>query len=175
MSKKDINEDIVFESEEESTPQDKLKKIKNKLKSCETERKEYLEGWQKARADLINLRKQDEEEKKRIREFAKEDVVLDLVSVLDSFDMAFSNKESWQSVSEEWRVGVEYIHSQLLSIMQSYGLTEINPVNEKFDPELCEAVETREGKDNIVVEVIRKGYRLKDKIVRTAKVAVGKD
>lgn len=174
MMKKDIEEDIVFESEENDVPLQKLEKLKKKLKACEVEKKEYLEGWQKARADLINLRKSDEEEKKKIREFATEGVISDLVGVLDSFDMAFSNKEVWQSLSEEWRVGVEQIYNQLSGVMKSYGLEEIYPEGEEFNPEKCEAVEMIPGEDNIVLEVMQKGYLLKGKVIRTAKVKVGK-
>jgi molecular chaperone GrpE (heat shock protein) len=107
-NEKEHEDDIVYESEEETSSFKKpsVEKIKKQLKSCEAEKKEYLEGWQKARADLVNLRKQDEEEKKNLRKYASEAVVTDLISTLDSFDMAFGNKESWEAVSKEWRIGV---------------------------------------------------------------------
>jgi len=177
MSKKDHKEEeIVYEEESVSSfKKPSTAKLRKKLKICEEERKEYLTGWQKARADLINLRKKDEEEKRLIRKFASEEIVHELISVLDSFDMAFSNKESWQAVSEEWRVGVEYIHNQLRSIMQNHGLSEIDPAGQEFDSTKCEAVETVSGKDNMVVEVIRKGYELNGKVIRAAKVKVGKE
>ena len=88
--------------------------------------------------------------------------------------MAFSNKESWESVSAEWRQGVEYIHSQLMNTLHSHGLAEINPEGKEFDPQKHEAVEMIEGKDNMVIEVIQKGYELNGKVVRVAKVKVGK-
>lgn len=174
MSKKEKETDIVYEEEETSSfnpaSTDKLKK---KLKKCEEERKEYLEGWQKARADLINLRKKDEEEKQQIRRYASEGIVTELVSVLDSYDMAFSNKELWEKVPEEWRVGVEYIHSQLLEVVKNHGLKEIDPLGKKFDSKMHEAIETVDGNEDEVVEVVRKGYELNGKIIRAAKVKVG--
>ena len=176
-NEKEHEDDIVYESEEETSSFKKpsVEKIKKQLKSCEAEKKEYLEGWQKARADLVNLRKQDEEEKKHIRKYASEAIVIDLISTLDSFDMAFGNKESWEAVSKEWRIGVEYIYEQLLKTLHSHGLVEIKPVEETFDPQRHEAVEMVAGKDNIVVDVVQKGYELNGKVVRTAKVKVGKE
>ena len=178
MSKnKKEDEDIVYEPETDETSSlralstDKLKK---KLKLCKEERKEYLDGWQKARADLVNLRKQDEVEKKQIRKFASEEVIIELTAIVDSFDMAFSNKESWESVPTEWRQGVEYIHSQLMNTLQNHGLKEIVPDNEKFNPKKHEAVEMVEGKDNMIVEVVQKGCELNDKVIRVAKVKDGK-
>lgn len=174
---KEKQEDIVYEPDSDDSSSLKttsLEKLKKKLKACEEEKKEYLEGWQKARADLVNLRKQDEQELQRVRKFASEEIVTELISVIDSFDMAFSNKESWESVSAEWRKGVEYIYNQLTNTLETYGLEDITPKNEIFNPQKHEAVEIVEGKDNIVVEVIQKGYELNGKIIRTAKVKVGK-
>ena len=172
--KKEQEEDVIFEPEEESSfktkSQDQLKK---KLKTCEEERKEYLAGWQKARADLINLRKQDEIEKQNLRKFITEDLISELISTLDSFDMAFANKDSWESVPKEWRTGVEYIYNQLIETLSRQVLSTINPLDNTFDPQKHEAVEMVHGKDNIVVEVIQKGYELNGKIIRSAKVKVG--
>ena len=172
--KKEQEDDVVYEPEEESSfkpgSQDKLKK---KLKACEEEKKEYLAGWQKARADLINLRKQDEIEKQNLRKFVTEDLISELIGTLDSFDMAFANKESWEAVSKEWRTGVEYIYNQLIETLGRHGLSKIEPLNNEFDPHKHEAVEMMQGKDNIIVEVIQKGYELNGKVIRTAEVKVG--
>ena len=176
MKKKEEQEedDVIFEPEEESSFKAKTPdKLKKKLKACEEERKEYLAGWQKARADLINLRKQDEIEKQHLRKFVTEDLISELISTLDSFDMAFANKESWEAVSKEWRVGVEYIYNQLLETLSRHGLNTIKPLDNVFDPQKHEAVEMVPGKNNIVVEVIQKGYELNGKVIRTAKVKVG--
>ena len=178
MIKKESHEedtDIIFEDGSEEALQATIKKLKEKLKQCENEKKEYLEGWQKSRADLINLRKQDEETISKIRTYASEDILVDIITTLDSFEMAFSNKESWENVAKEWRVGVEYIYNQLINTLNTHGLTEINPKNQVFDPQKHEAVEILEGKDNIVIEVIQKGYELGDKVLRVAKVTVGKE
>lgn len=175
--KKEDQDDIVYEEEESSSfKKPSTDKLKKALKACETEKKEYLEGWQKARADLVNLRKQDEEEKKQIRKYASEGVVTELISTLDSFEMAFGNKEAWESVSEEWRKGVEYIYTQLLQTLEGHGLSVIEAKGETFDPERHEAVSVENGGDNVpaetVIEVLQKGYKLNDKLLRPAKVII---
>src|SRR3989344_7320848 len=107
--KKHIEEnEVVIESESDEF-ENAVSKLKQKLKECEGEKKEYLEGWQKARADLVNLRKKDEEDYKKALTTAAAPIVSDLIDVIDSFEMAFANTERWQQVSEEWRKGVEYI------------------------------------------------------------------
>lgn len=175
------NEDVVVEEEDGEgntlDPVAKLKQLREKLKKSEAERMEYLAGWQRAKADLINARKRDEEDKKEFVKYANEDLVGEILSVLDSFDMAFVNKESWEKVDKNWRNGVEYIYSQLLSVLERFNLKIINPVGQKFDPNHHISIETvsvtDKNQDGMIVEVIQKGYGLGDKVIRAPKVKVG--
>lgn len=151
-------------------------RLKEKLKEAEAKKQEYLDSWQRAQADFVNTRKRDEERNKEVVKFASEDVLLQIIPVLDSFDMAFSNKESWEKVDKNWRTGVEYIYSQLLGVLQANGVMQVNPKEEVFNPELHEAIEEIPGdkdKEGKVVSVIQKGYKLHDRLIRTAKVRVG--
>lgn len=172
------DEDVIFEDEnEDSNPQVLIKKLRQKIKDLEEKNQEYLTGWQKERAESVNLRKRGEEEKKNFAKFAKEDIVVELISVLDSFESAFKNKEAWEKVDKNWRVGVEYIHQQLLNILTNHGVSVLNPLGEKFDPTRDEAIETvavnNEAEDHQILEVLSVGYRLQDKIIRPPKVKVG--
>ena len=72
-----------------------IKKLRAKIKELEEKNQEYLTGWQKERADSINLKKRLEEEKKDFAKFAKEDIATEIMTFLDSFDSAFKNKEAW--------------------------------------------------------------------------------
>src|SRR3990167_8544306 len=99
-------EDVIFDDEGgESNPAFLVKKLRQKIKELEEKNQEYLIGWQKERADSVNLRKRLDEEKKEYAKFAKEDISTELISVLDSFDSAFKNKEAWEKVDENWRQG----------------------------------------------------------------------
>ncbi len=154
-----------------------LVKIKEKLKQCEAERLEYLAGWQRAKADLINARKRDEADRQEFIKFANERLIEDLIPVLESFDFAVSNKETWEKVDANWRTGVEYIHNQLRKVLADSGLTEINPIGQTFDPMRDEASEyiSVDSKDehHKIVAVIQKGYALNGKDIRPPKVKVG--
>lgn len=153
-----------------------VKKLRDKIKKLEQEKQEYLTGWQKERADGVNLKKRLEEEKKEHTKFAKEDIATELISVLDSFDSAFKNKEAWEKVDENWRKGIEYIHAQLINVLSNHGVSVISPLGEKFNPERDEAIENvvvkDEKEDNKIVEVVGNGYKLQDKIIRAPKVKV---
>ncbi|MEK7568637.1 MAG: nucleotide exchange factor GrpE [Patescibacteria group bacterium] len=169
--------EISFESEEDlESPALALKKLREKLKGCEKEKKEYLDGWQRMRADFANARKEEETRRGEMIKFAAEGLVDDLLPVLDSFSMAFSNKEAWEKVDANWRKGVEYIYAQMYSVLESRGLTEIGKVGEQIDPRLYVAVEeipaTEPSQANTVAEVVQKGYRLHSKVIRPAKVKV---
>jgi len=172
----DENNDITFSEETEDNSVIIIKKLRAKIKELEEKNQEYLTGWQKERADSINLKKRLEEEKKDFAKFAKEDIATEIMTVLDSFDSAFKNKEAWEKVDENWRKGVEYIHSQLINVLGNHGVTVVNPLGEQFDPKRDEAVENVEvenkGEDGKIVEVLSVGYSLQNKIIRAPKVKV---
>lgn len=167
----DVEGGIAFDATE------KIKKLKEKLKACEAQKQEYLDGWQRSKADFINLRKRDEEDKKEFIKFANERLVEELIPVLDSFQMAFGNKEAWEKADKNWRMGVEYIHSQLISTLERHGIKEINPIGEKFDITRDEAVgyvpTEKESEDQTILAVTQKGYTLHGKTIRATKVTVG--
>lgn len=168
-------DDVQFEDiQEGENPTETIKKIREKLRSCEAEKKEYLDGWQRMRADYANARKEDDARRGEIIKFASEGLVEDILPVLDSFSMAFSNKDAWEKVDKSWRTGVEYIHAQILSVLESRGLTEIGKIGEKIDHRIHVVTEIDPTddptKEDMVSEVIQKGYRLHSKIIRPAKV-----
>lgn len=176
----DPGDDLVFEENTEVTGGDhqaKIQKLKERIKELEKKNAELLDGWQRERAEIINIKKREAEEKKEFAKFAKEALVADFVPVLDAFESAMKNKEAWEKVEKNWRVGVEYIHSQLLGILTSNGLETLNPLGEMFNPERDEAIENigveREEEDGKILEVVQAGYALHNKIIRPVKVKVG--
>lgn len=154
-----------------------IKKLREKLKKTEAERMEYLTGWQRAKADLINARKQDEKERQEFIKFTNGRLIEELIPVLGSFEMAMGNKEAWEKADKNWRTGVEYIYSQLVKALTDNGLKELNPINEKFDHSHHEATSyepvTDEKLDHVIMQVIQKGYSLNGKILKVPKVKVG--
>ncbi len=177
----DSAEEVTFEMEEEEVMEgslnDKLKKLRTQLGECEAEKSEHLAGWQRAKADLINARREAEEESIRRSKFATTSLIEELLPVLDSFSMARGNVEAWESVDANWRKGMEQVHSQLESVLKSQGLEEIMAQGEVFDPERHDAagtipVSVREN-DNVVQNVIQPGYQIWERVIRPARVIVG--
>ena len=154
-----------------------VKKLREKLKACEVQKTEYLTGWQRAKADLINARKRDEADRLEFVKYANERLIDELIPVLDSFDLAITNKEAWEKVDKNWRVGMESIIAQMKKALADAGLSEIDPLDTKFDHNLHEAVsyETVEDEklDHVVIGVIQKGYSLNGKVLKPARVRVG--
>ena len=102
-NKNDIDEEIVYEdgsdgfdSDDSSIPVKKIKKIKEELKKCQAEKQEYLDGWQRVKADFVNLKKRSEKDRTAFAKYANENFILELLPALDSFDQAFGNKEAWE-------------------------------------------------------------------------------
>ncbi len=177
-------EDITFEAETDSdqaAPQkdlaEKVKKLKAELAEANKQKQEYLDGWQRMKADMVNIKKREEEDRANFIKYAKEGVIEEILPTLQSFDMAMSNKAAWEKVDPNWRSGVEYIAKQLKTTLESHGLVEINPIGETFDPARDEAIEhipvTDKSQDHKIIEVVQKGYKLHDKIVKAPRVKVG--
>lgn len=176
----DMGDDVVFEENTEVTGIDakqKMEKLRAQIKELQKKNGELLDAWQRERADAINFKKREEENRKEFTKFAKEDITTELIPVLDSFESAFKNKEAWEKVDKNWRVGVEYIHSQLIGVLANHGVSVINPTGEIFDHNRDEAIENipvqNKEDDGKIIEVVSVGYKLQDKIIRAPKVKVG--
>ncbi|MEK7208853.1 MAG: nucleotide exchange factor GrpE [Patescibacteria group bacterium] len=160
------------------TAEAKLKKLREELKQCQTEKQDYLAMSQRLKADYLNLQRETATARDELVKFATEPLLRQILELADSFELAFSNHAAWQTVDANWRTGVEYIYAKLQNIMEQAGLKEIPAQGELFDPLKHHALELVEAKNqtkiNRVVEVVQKGYTLYAKIIRPAQVRVGK-
>lgn len=172
--------DVMSDKEKAKSDKDKLKeKFEDKIERLEKERDEYLRGWQRIQADYKNREKEIEEYKKDLIKFANSNLVKDFLPVLDGYDMAKSNKEQWESVDSNWRVGVEYLFSQFQKVLESNGVKVFGVEGEIYDPIIHEAVEIvklnseEKDKNDKIISVLQKGYKIGEKILRPARVKVG--
>jgi len=172
-----IDSDFDFESLQNKKSDHKLAKFKEDLEKCKAEKEEYLLGWQRSKADYINLKRRNDEEVANLKDLVSTSILSDFLSILDVFEMAFKDKEAWNQAPQNWRVGVEHIYNQFKSVFENYGIVGINPFNQTFDPNLHEATENvptdDPAQDHKILEVVLKGYKMRDKILRPAKVKVG--
>lgn len=154
--------ELKYVSEEEGAGS-QTGKLKKKLKQCQKEKEEYLFQAQRAKADLINYRRRQEQVLEEFRKFGQGGFVAELLPLIDSLSAAGDNKH------------LQPIKSQLEQILRKRGLTEIKAKGEKFNPHFHEAVEMAEGDESgIILEEIQKGYLLADRVLRPAKVKVAK-
>jgi molecular chaperone GrpE len=161
----------------EESAAETVKKLRGQLKAALEEKQTYLTGWQRDKADFVNARKRDAEAQKEMIKFSNEALIAELIPVLDSFNMAFANKDAWEKVDKNWRTGVEYIASQLKRALEDNGLKEIDPTGQKFDPLRDEATDfepVSDAKlDGMVTTVIAKGYSYNGRVLKAPKVKVG--
>ena len=161
-----LNEkDDIIENEvvEENGLGGKLKKLREELKICQKEKAEYLAGWQRARADFINARKDEEKAKAEFAKFAGESILREMLAVADSLELA--GKE----------MGPIYAH--LRAILKREGVEQLEANGRKFDPMYHEALErvgvSEKEKNGAILEELQKGYKIYDRVLRPAKVKVG--
>ena len=168
--------EFEFNEDGEEDLKKTLKKLRADLKVAKKEKEEYLNGWQKERADFANYKKDEEGRRAMFSESVRERILSSFLSVMDSFNMAFANKESWEKVDANWRKGVEYIYSQMGGVFEEYGVKEIGKVGDVFDPSIHESISMvctpDESLDHTIALVIQKGYQLGGRVLRPAKVNV---
>ena len=149
------------------------KDLKQELESYKKQAEENLIGWQRAKADFLNYKKDQEKYVSEFRKYASEDVLISILPTIDNFELAIKHmpKELEES---DWTAGIICIKSQLENILKEIGLEEIKAVGEKFDPSLFESVGEKESdqKEGIIIAEVQKGYRMSGKVVRVGKVVV---
>jgi molecular chaperone GrpE len=141
------------------------------VEALRAERDEYLEHLKRVAADFENYRKRAARDQESLVARAAERLVRELLPVLDDLERALQAAE--QHEEAELEEGVRLVHRQLASALRKEGLEEI-PTDGKFDPHLHEALlaQPAEAEEGTVVEVLQKGYRLGDRVLRPARVVV---
>lgn len=160
---------------EEILPElNEVERLKKYLEQKTKEAGEYQDSLLRARAEFENFRRRTEKEKQDLFKFSQEPLIKELLSVIDNFELALNSaKESKDFIN--FHQGVEMIYKNLKKILEKEGVTEIQAIGNKVDPLQHDVVShDPDGHDEIVVEVLRKGYMLSDKVMRPAMVKVGK-
>lgn len=150
------------------------KKKLSELEKVQRQAKEYLEGWQRAKADYINLKREYEKKQKQLMDFAKINFVMDVLPIYDNLKLALSHAKNG-SKENDIRIGIEHIVNQFKEFLDNFEIKEIPTIGERFNPEFHEAVkkEKKEGiESGIIIEEVKSGYMLKDKVLIPSKVVV---
>lgn len=153
----------------------KLEEATLELEKCNAEKQEFLDGWQRAKADYVNLKKRSEEEKALLLDLAKTGFISEVLPVLDSLDSALAHNEP-DAVA--WRKGIENTYNSFVSILKTHEIEQYSPqVGDEFDPvrNICVQTVPVAGKESLnkILAILGKGYEIKGKVIRPALVTVG--
>ncbi len=155
---------------------DEKSKLEKKIEELKKENQEYLEGWQRAKADFLNFKNKEAERIKEVIDFANQELILKILPILDNLDLAEKNLTKKEK-NNEYIKGILQIKRQFQDILKEEGVEEIKTEGQKFDPNFHKVTEQIK-KDNLssgkIVEEIKKGYTLNGKVIRPAEVKVVK-
>ena len=154
----------------------KKKEVKKKkdIKELEEKCQEYIKDLQRIQAEFVNYKKRIEEEKRNYLKMGSEIFVLKILPILDNFRRAAIHVPE-DLENSPWVLGIKQIEKHFEDILASEGLERIKTKGEHFDPQFHEAVfqeESKKYKEGEIIEEIDVGYKLKDKVIRPAKVKV---
>ena len=165
-------EDVKTEEEliEESGESEEILILKNTIETLENKVKQ-------SQAELINYRKRKDEEVINRLKFANQDLILEIIPVLDNFERAIKFANTKDESLSKFLDGFKLTYNSLLDTLKKYGVEEIPAEGVIFDPNMHQAMlveQNKEKENNIVLEVLIKGYTLNGRVIRPASVKVNK-
>ncbi len=170
-----------MENKEEIKEEKKVKKKSEKQvkKECKCDEKdlkikELEDVLLRLKADNINYRKRKDEEVSKMLEYANEDIVKDILPIVDNFERAIKlDDDNLDDELSKFLAGFKMIYCHIIEALEKYGVKAIDGDNKEFNPIYHQAVLTEKGETpGMVIEVLQKGYLLKDKVIRPAMVKV---
>ena len=157
---------------------DEIKKLKKELEDKDKQITELNEKIKYNQAELINYRKRKEEEVANRLKYANQDLISELILILDNFERAIRlDDNNLTDELSKFLKGFKMMYASFDDVLKKYGLEEIEAEHKEYDPNTMEALMTdsdKNYKDGEVLEVLLKGYRLKDRVIRPASVRVNK-
>ena len=155
------DEEFVSEEETEEGPA-LIKKLREKLKKAVEEKQEYLEGWQRARADLVNYKREEAQAHGEKEERMLASFVESLLPALDAFELALRHTPGKE---------LQLVHKQLLDSLRKSGVEQFGEAGDEYDPHKHEAL-VQKGEGTTIESVERSGYAIGNKIIRPAQVII---
>ena len=155
-----------------------IENLKNQLTEILNEKQTLLEKLQYSKAEMINYRKRKEEETDNKLKYANQDLILEILPVLDNFERAIKlDDNDLTDELSKFLAGFKMMYASLCEVLKKFGVEEIDCEGKKFDANTMQALMTDNDpnfEDDVVLEVLLKGYRLKDRVIRAASVKVNK-
>ena len=157
---------------------EEIEKLRNQLTEILNEKQSLLEKLQYSKAEMINYRKRKEEETDNKLKYANQDLILEIIPILDNFERAIKlDDNDLTDELSKFLVGFKMMYASLCEVLKKFGVEEIDCEGKEFDANTMQALMTDSDhnfEDDIVLDVLLKGYRLKDRVIRPASVKVNK-
>ena len=170
----ELVEDVVDELDQASAEQSALESLQSELDEALAKGEEYLDGWQRARAEFANYKKRVEREQAQIYQTTTGSIIKRYLDIIDDLDLALKNRPQ-EGDGASWANGIDLIYRKLFTILENEGVTPMQTEGEFFDPNLHEAI-TSEPNDDFesgqIIEVVKQGYLLGERVLRPAVVRV---
>ena len=170
------SDNLQSDKDKHQMEDDKKHKSHKRIKELEEKVKILEDQILREKAESINFKKRKEEETNRILKFCHEDLVKDILPTIDSLERAIKmDDDNLEDEVSKFLAGVKMIYCNQVNILEKYGVKAIDGANKPFDPTYHQAVMTehRDGVEpGMVLEVLQKGYLLKDRVIRPAMVKV---
>jgi molecular chaperone GrpE len=147
--------------------------LEKELAEAKKKAEEYLAAWQRSQADFINFKRRNEQERQEFNKYANSSLYCSILPVLDDLERALNAIPDGFS-GEKWVEGVRLVERKFKTILEGQGVKPICALGMDFDPALHEALRQEKGKEGMVISEVQKGYTLHDKLLRPARVIVGK-
>jgi molecular chaperone GrpE len=165
----------VTETEDASPSEEELT-IEERLEQLEAQAAEYLDGWQRARAEFVNYKKRVERERAESRARIAAELLTRYLDVMDDLDRTLAEMPD-EIADTPWSHGLHMVYQKMQLVLESEGVQAIDALGQSFDPNFHEAISFEESEDHDegqVVDVIQKGYMLGERVLRPAMVRIAK-
>lgn len=161
-------------AEEPISPEEELLRLQQEIAEAESKAQEYLDGWQRARAEFANYKKRVERDQASVRQMAAANIYKNYLEVIDDIERALKDRPE-DGEGATWASGIELIYRKLLSNLEVDGITVMVTQDQFFDPNIHEAISSEDTEDfesGQIVEVLKNGYLVGDKVLSPALVRV---
>lgn len=171
-----IDEDAQEAVIDEDTPSEDEELLKSELEEWQAKADEYLDGWQRSRAEFANYKKRIDKEQAQVYQNASGTVIKRFLDVMDDLELALKNRPL-EGDGAAWADGIELVYRKFSSVLETEGITPIDAEGQYFDPNLHEAITNEDNSDyesGQIIEVLKQGYLVGDRVLRPAMVRVAR-